>query len=55
MQARWPHMLTNARQVVETTYALPRTTDALIDVYNSILTPTSSTPGDAAGLAKEAA
>ncbi len=55
MQARWPQMLTNARQVVETTYALPRTTDALIDVYNSILTPPSSTPGDAAGLAKEAA
>ena len=55
MQADWPQMLANAREVVETTYALSRTTDDLIGVYTSILTPPSSTPGAPTGLSKEAA
>ncbi|WP_321490641.1 glycosyltransferase [uncultured Hyphomonas sp.] len=55
MQASWPQMLAKAREVVETTYALSRTTDDLIGVYNSILEPSSPTPGDFAGLSKEAA
>ncbi len=55
MQASWPKMLANARESVETTYALSRTTDDLIDVYNAILTPPSSTPGESTGISKEAA
>lgn len=55
MQASWPQMLAKARGVVETTYALSRTTDDLLGVYNSILEPSPPTPGDFAGLSKEAA
>jgi len=55
MQASWPQILARAREVVETTYALSRTTEDLIEVYKSILEPPSSTPGDSAGPSKEAA
>ena len=37
MQDDWPRMLRNARTAVENTYALSRTTDDLINVYNAIL------------------
>jgi len=55
MQPAWPQMLTQARQAVEDTYALSRTTDALIEVYQSALTPTASNPDDATRFSKEAA
>jgi colanic acid/amylovoran biosynthesis glycosyltransferase len=55
MQAAWPQMLSDARQAVETTYALSRTTDDLIGVYKSILTPSAPSPQDSTRPSKEAA
>jgi colanic acid/amylovoran biosynthesis glycosyltransferase len=55
MQPAWPQMLTDARQAVEDTYALSRTTDALIKVYQSTLTPPTSNPDDTSRFSKEAA
>jgi colanic acid/amylovoran biosynthesis glycosyltransferase len=55
MQPAWPQMLTQARRAVEDTYALSRTTDALIEVYQSALTPPASNPDDTIRFSKEAA
>jgi len=37
MQADWPRMLRNAREAVEQTFSLSRTTDELIELYRAVL------------------
>jgi colanic acid/amylovoran biosynthesis glycosyltransferase len=45
LQGNWPQMLKAARAAVENTYALPRTTEDLINIYTAILaTPSPENP-----------
>jgi colanic acid/amylovoran biosynthesis glycosyltransferase len=55
MRDAWPQMLARARTSVEQTYALSRTTEDLIGVYESILSPIPPTSDDTLPISKEAA
>lgn len=55
LQPSWSQMLLNARRYVEDTYALGKTTEDLLRVYETALNPTFPTPGESTRLSKEAA
>lgn len=45
LQPAWPQLLSNARTAIENTFALARTNEDLIAVYQSALSPAAATPG----------